>query len=106
MRVSLYEYFEHLEDSIEKNRQVSTISDSDDKLPSPRTEALALLRIVSRNGNGLDSLESMRKLIRVEETVKQMMLKNAFDEKEVRRMLQFRERVLEVFDQLVAKQAQ
>ena len=105
MRVSLYEYFQHLENPSEKNLIVPC-ADSDDKLPSPRTEALALLRIVSRNGNGLDSLESMRKLIRVEETVKQMMLKNTFDEKEVRRMLQFRERVLEVFDQEVAKRAQ
>ena len=104
LRVKFYEYFEHLEDSAEKNRQVSTVSCQDNKLPSPRTEAKALLRMVGRNGNGLDSLESMRALIRVGETVKHMMFKNAHDKKEVRRMLLFRERVLEVFDQLVTKQ--
>ncbi len=101
MRVKFYEYFQHLEDSAEKNRQVSTVSCLDDKLPSPRTEAKALLRMVGRNG---DSLDSMRALIQVGENVKLTMLKNAHDEKEVRRMLLFRERVLEVFDQLVTKQ--
>lgn len=101
MRVKLHEYFQHLEDSIEKNHQVSTVSDLDNELPSPRTEAKALFRMVGRNG---DNLESIRALIQVEENVKQMMFKNAPDEKEVRRMLLFRERVLEVFDELAAKQ--
>ena len=110
MRIRLHEYFEHLEDSIEKNRQVSSVSDSDsdqdNKLPSPQTEAKALFRMVGRNGNGkgLDSLESLRALIQVRENVKQMMFKNAPDEKEVTRILQFRDRVLAVFEELAAKQ--
>ncbi len=82
----------------EKNRDVFY---QDNKLPSPRTEAKALFRMVGRNG---DSLESLRALIEVGENVKQMMFKNAPDEKEVRRMLLFREQVLAVFDELVAKQ--
>ena len=101
MRVKLHEYFQHLEDSIEKNRQVSTVSDLDNELPSPRAEAKALFRMVNRNG---DSLESLRALIQVGENVKQMMFKNSPDEKEVKRMLLFRERVLEVFDELAARQ--
>ena len=101
MKVKLHKYFQHLEDSAEKNRQVSTVSDSDNELPSPRTEAKALFRMVDRNG---DNVESLRALIQVGENVKQMMFKNAPDEKEVRRMLLFRERVLEVFDQLAARQ--
>lgn len=106
MKVKFHEFFQHLEDSAEKNRQVSTVScpDSDDKLPSPRTEAKALLRMVGRNGNGLDSLESLRTLIQVGETVRHMMFKNAPDKEEVKRMLEFRESVLAVFDELTAKQ--
>jgi len=88
-------------DSAEKNRQVSTVPCQDSKLPSPKTEAKALFRMVGRNG---DSLESLRALIRVGETVRHMMFKNAPDKEEVKRMLEFRERVLEVFEELVAKQ--
>ena len=110
LRVKLHEYFQHLEDSIEKNRQVSTVSDSDNELPSPRTEAKALFRMVGRNGNGkgqdsLESIESLRALIQVEDKVKKEMFKYAPAE-EIKRMLRFRERVLAVFDKLAAKEEQ
>lgn len=83
LRVKFYEYFQHLEDSAEKNRQVSTVSDSDNKLPSPRTEAKALFRMVGRNG---DSLESMRALIQVQDEVRKEMFKYAPAE-EIKRIL-------------------
>lgn len=85
----------------EKNRDVFS---PDDKLPTARTEAKALFRMVGRNGNGLDSLESMRELIQVQDEVKKEMFKHAPDEEEVKRILRFRERVLVVFDELAAKQ--
>lgn len=87
-------------DSAKKNRQVSTVSDSDNKLPSPRTEAKALFRMVGRNG---DSLESMRALIQVQDEVRKEMFKYAPAE-EIKRILLFREQVLAVFDELTAKQ--
>lgn len=104
MRVKLHEYFQHLEDSAEKNRQVSTVPDSDNKLPSPKTEAKALFRMVGRNGNGLDSLESLRALIQVRDEVRKEMFKYNPDKEAVKRILQFREQVLEVFDELATKQ--
>lgn len=55
------------------------------------------------NGNGLDSLESLRALIRVEDKVKKEMFKYDPAE-EIRRILRFRKQVLEVFEELVAKQ--
>lgn len=82
----------------EKNRDVFY---QDNKLPSPRTEAKALLRMVGRNG---DNLDSMRALIQVQDEVMKLMFKNAPDKEEVKRILRFRERVLAVFDELTAKQ--
>lgn len=87
-------------DSAEKNRQVSTVSCQDNKLPSPKTEAKALFRMVGRNG---DNLESMRELIQVEDEVKKLMFKHDPDKEAVTRILRFRERVLTVFNELAAK---
>lgn len=98
LRVKLHEYFQHLEDSAEKNRIVSC---QDNKLPSPRTEAKALFRMVGRNG---DSTESIRELIQVQPETKNIMLARAANPSEINRILKFRERVLAVFEELAAKQ--
>ncbi len=98
MRVKFHEFFQHLEDSAEKNR---TVFSPDDKLPSARTEAKALFRMVCRNG---DNLESMRALIQVGNEVKKLMFKYDPDKEEVKRILRFRERVLAAFNELAAKQ--
>lgn len=82
----------------EKNRDVFS---PDDKLPTARTEAKALFRMVGCNG---DNLESMRELIQVQDEVKKLMFKHDPDKQEVKRMLRFRERVLAVFDELAVKQ--
>ena len=46
----------------------------------------------------------MRALIQVQDEVKKLMFKHDPDKQEVKRMLQFRERVLAVFDELAVKQ--